>query len=91
MGSGTERLGVVHQHGIPAGRPSTEGYLSALMERGTLGILGLMLNLLGIPLMLAGIVGLLQLASPRHPLSAGSRSPQPPLACCRSCWLVQVN
>ena len=49
------------------GEATVAGYVSALAERGLLGMVGLLLNIVAIPLMLAGIVGLLQLASPKAP------------------------
>lgn len=50
------------------GDPTVAGYIGALTERGSLGLAGVLLNMVGIPLMLAGIVGLLQLASPKAPV-----------------------
>lgn len=52
------------------GGPTVGGYVNALSERGTLGMVGVLLNILGIPLMLAGIAGLLQLASPKAPVAS---------------------
>ncbi|MBP2411945.1 hypothetical protein JOF48_000744 [Arthrobacter stackebrandtii] len=52
------------------GGPTVEGYVNALSERGALGLFGVLLNILGIPMMLAGIVGLLQLGSPKSPVAS---------------------
>lgn len=52
------------------GSPTAGGYINALSERGTLGLVGVLLNIVGIPLMLAGIAGLLQLASPKAPVAS---------------------
>ncbi len=40
-------------------------YIEAFSERGGVGMLGVLLNIVGVPLLLAGLVGLLQLASPK--------------------------
>lgn len=40
-------------------------YIEALSERGGVGMLGVLLNIVGVPLLLAGLVGLLKLASPK--------------------------
>ena len=50
------------------GEATAAGYTEAFFERGSLGMLGVLLNIVGIPLMLAGIVGLMQLASPNAPI-----------------------
>ncbi|AIY03267.1 hypothetical protein ART_3668 [Arthrobacter sp. PAMC 25486] len=50
------------------GEPTVAGYSGALAERSSFGLAGVLLNIVGIPLMLAGIVGLLQLASPKAPV-----------------------
>ncbi|HEY5223194.1 MAG TPA: hypothetical protein VIJ18_09155 [Microbacteriaceae bacterium] len=45
-------------------------FAAALSERPTLGIASALLNLVGIPLMLLGLTGLLYLSSPRAPISS---------------------
>ncbi len=52
------------------GDTSSAGYSIALVERGTVGMVGVLANIVGIPLMLAGIAGLLQLASPKAPVAS---------------------
>lgn len=50
------------------GEVTAVGYTEAFSERAGVGMLGVLLNIVAIPLMLAGIAGLLQLASPKAPL-----------------------
>ncbi|RAN78154.1 hypothetical protein B5P43_17300 [Bacillus sp. SRB_336] len=52
------------------GAPTADGYAAALSDRVPLGMAGLALNIVGIPLMLLGILGLLQAASGRAPVAS---------------------
>lgn len=50
------------------GAPTAEGYVTALAERAPLGMAGVGLNIVGIPLLLVGVLGLMQQASRRAPV-----------------------
>lgn len=50
------------------GPNTTAGYLAALAERAPVGLAGLAMNIVGIVLMMAGLLGLLQRASTRAPV-----------------------
>jgi hypothetical protein len=52
------------------GDTSVGGYAAAITERGPLGVLSAMANVVGIPLMLLGVIGLLQYSGRRAPVAA---------------------